>query len=161
MISAHVPYRVGWTVIAANGDDRVQEAVIAKLDKNGIPIPNSNQTIAVDTIVVGYGLTPGTELSRQINCQMEFIGGRGGFVPRRSENFETSLPGIFAVGDCAGIGGAGMSMIEGRIVGAVVAFMTGRISREALNSSISKDRKALIQRAALCCFIRRFIFSSR
>ena len=76
---------------------------------------------------------------------MEFIGGRGGYVPSRSENFETSLPGIFAIGDCAGIGGAGMSMIEGRIVGAVVAFMTGRITHETLTRALSKDRQALIR----------------
>ena len=145
LIGAHVPYRLGWTVVAAHGEDRVQEAVIAKLGKDGKPIPQSKQTIPVDTIVVGYGLTPGTELSRQINCQMEFIGGRGGYVPSRSENFETSLPGIFAIGDCAGIGGAGMSMIEGRIVGAVVAFMTGRITHETLTRALSKDRQALIR----------------
>ena len=66
LIGAHVPYQLGWTVVAAHGEDRVQEAVIAKLGKDGKPIPQSKQTISVDTIVVGYGLTPGTELSRQI-----------------------------------------------------------------------------------------------
>jgi thioredoxin reductase/bacterioferritin-associated ferredoxin len=143
LIGARVPYRLGWTVISVHGKDRVQEVVIAKLDRNGKPILQSKQTISVDTVVVGYGLTPATELSRQVNCEMQFIDERGGFVPKRSEIFETTLSGIFAIGDCAGIGGAGMSMIEGRIAGSVVSFKTGHITRESLSRRISKEKTAL------------------
>jgi bacterioferritin-associated ferredoxin len=41
----------------------------------------------------------------------------GGEVPRRGADLQTSLPGLYAVGDGAGIGGYKMAMIEGALAG--------------------------------------------
>jgi NADPH-dependent 2,4-dienoyl-CoA reductase/sulfur reductase-like enzyme len=55
LIKARVPYRLGSCVVRVNGDERVEEATIAKLDAQGVPIKGSMRKIAVDTVVVGYG----------------------------------------------------------------------------------------------------------
>jgi NAD(P)H-nitrite reductase large subunit len=97
----------------------------------------------VDTVVVGYNLTPSTELCRQLECELEFDGGRGGFIPRRNERMETSCPGIYAVGDCAGIGGAEMARIEGRIAGYATAGRLGHMPEQTVLRAISREEPGL------------------
>ncbi|NPV74813.1 MAG: FAD-dependent oxidoreductase [Anaerolineae bacterium] len=143
LVSAGIPYRTGWAVTAAHGEERVREAVMARLGRDGKPISDSEKTVAVDAIVVGYGLTPSSELIRLLECEMEFSAGRGGFIPRRNENLETSRPGIFAVGDGAGIGGAEMAMIEGRIAGYAAALKLGHGAEIQTRRAIIQERAAL------------------
>ena len=92
LVGAGVPYRLGWAVTAAGGDEKVTGAVYAKLDAAGKPISGTEKTEKVDTVVLGYGLTPGTEFFRLLECDLEFDAGRGGYVPKRNEALETSRP---------------------------------------------------------------------
>jgi NADPH-dependent 2,4-dienoyl-CoA reductase/sulfur reductase-like enzyme len=115
LLAARVPLRLGWAVTEARGDGQVEEAVICRLDRDGQPITSSAEPVAVDTIAIGYGLIPSTELSRLLGCDHEFSPERGGYAPRRDAEMRTTLRSIFAVGDGAGIGGAELAMIEGRI----------------------------------------------
>lgn len=143
LVGAGVPYRTGWAVTAAHGEERVSEAVMARLDKDGKPIPGSEKTETVDAVVVGYGLTPSAELCKLLECELEFSAGRGGFVPCRNENLETSRPGVYAAGDGAGIGGAEMSMIEGRIAGYSAALKLGHGDEIQTRRAILRERAAL------------------
>lgn len=124
------PYKTGWSIVEARGKDHVEEAVIAKVDDNGIPIAGTEQTVKVDTVVCGYGLIPNTDLARMIGCKLEYNPQKGGWVPVRDETLQTSLPGIYVAGDGAGIGGAENSCLEGRIAGAAVALRTGNLSSQ-------------------------------
>ena len=136
LAGARVPYRVGWSITAARGENRVSQAAIARLDNTGKPIPQSEIIRDVDAVVVGYSLTPGTELCRLLGCKFDFEPQRGGFVPCRNDGMETSCAGIYAVGDGAGIGGAQMATIEGRIAAysaaAQLSHMTGQLARQAI-----------------------------
>jgi len=143
LASHRVPYRFGWAVTSAGGGNRVSEATMAKLDRNGIPIPQSQVTRAVDSVVVGYSLVPATELCRLLDCDLVFEPGRGGFIPRRDEEMETSCSGIYAVGDCAGIGGAEMALIEGRIAGTSAAVRLGHLTKRSAYEVTSRERIAL------------------
>jgi len=126
--AAGAPLRRGWAGGAAHGQGEVQEAVIARLDADWRPIPGTAQTLAVDTIVIGYGFIPSTELSRLLGCEHDFVPEQGGYVPRRDDEMQTTLPGVFAVGDGAGIGGAALAQIEGRIAGIAAAHRLGFVS---------------------------------
>lgn len=143
LAGARVPYRLGWAVTAAHGDQRVSEAVFARLDRRGIPLPQSEKKVAVDTIVAGYGLTPSTELCRLLDCELEYVPKRGGFIPKRDETLETTCPGIFAAGDGAGIGGAEMSRIEGRIAGFSAAQKLGWATEEQTRQAIAGEKAVL------------------
>jgi NAD(P)H-nitrite reductase large subunit len=143
LVGTGVPYRLGWAVTCARGGSRVSEATMAKLDSNGKPVPQSEIVQAVDTVVIGYGLTPGTELCRLLDCELEFDTWRGGFIPRRNERMETSHLGIYAVGDCAGIGGAEMAMIEGRIAGHAASFQLAHVTERSALQAISREKAAL------------------
>jgi thioredoxin reductase/bacterioferritin-associated ferredoxin len=143
LASAGVPYHLGSAIIAAHGKNQVSEVITAKLDGTGKPIPNSETTHDVDSVIVGYNLTPNTEIFRLLECQMEYSALKGGFIPTRNNEMETSQSGIFAAGDCAGIGGAEMAMMEGRLAGLSAARKLGLTLKEENLKKISEVRKAL------------------
>ena len=100
------PYRVGWGLIAVHGAEVVAGATIARLDAGWRPISGSEQEIACDTVCVGYGLTPFYTLAAVAGAQLEWRPDLGGQVPVRDATFCTTVSGIYAVGDGAGIGGS-------------------------------------------------------
>ncbi len=120
---AGVPYRLGWGLVRAVGTPAggVTGAVIAKLDSAWRPIPGTEQTVACDTVCVGYGLAPATELSRLAGAEHSYRPELGGWAPVRDPFKQTSVPRLYAVGDGAGIGGALLARLEGRLAGLAAA----------------------------------------
>lgn len=135
---AQAPIRLGWAVVEAHGDGQVEEAVIAQLDPTWRPIPGTAETVTVDTIVIGYGFMPSTELGRLLGCAHEFRPEQGGYVPRRDAQMQTTLAGVYAVGDGAGIGGAELSKVEGQIAGIAAARQLGYITEANARSLIAQ-----------------------
>lgn len=125
---AGVPLLRKHIILEAHGDHQVEEAVIAEVDKDWRAIEKTRRTLKVDTICLGYGLVPSVELTRLVGCQHRYAPALGGCVPVRNEEMETSVPGVFAVGDGAGVAGSAMAMLEGRIAGISIAQSLGYIS---------------------------------
>lgn len=139
---ARVPLRFGTTIIEARGEDGVTAAVVAPIDASGRVDRARPRTLAVDTVVAGFGLTPSVELTRLLGCRHRWDAARGGFVPERSVDFETTVPGVFAVGDGAGIGGADVALAEGRLAGVLVASRLARADERAA-AELQKQRARL------------------
>ncbi len=125
---AGVPLLRKHIILEARGDNQVEEAVIAEVDKDWRAIEKTRRTLKVDTICLGYGLVPSVELTRLVDCQHRYAPDLGGWIPARNEDMETSVPGVFAVGDGAGVAGSAMAMFEGRIAGISTAQSLGYIS---------------------------------
>jgi NADPH-dependent 2,4-dienoyl-CoA reductase/sulfur reductase-like enzyme len=144
---AGIPLRWGQTIIEARGGEEVSEAVVVPIDRSGRVDRTRTRAIPVDTIAVGFGLTPATELTRLFGCEHEWHPARGGWIPRRSANLETSVPGVFAVGDGGGIGGVEAALLEGRASGLLVAERLGRCpSLEA--AEVGRRLRARLSRLA-------------
>jgi thioredoxin reductase/bacterioferritin-associated ferredoxin len=142
---AGVPLKFGWAVIEARGDDEVEEVDIARLNDRWQPILDSRQTIPVDTLLIGYGFVPAIELGRLLGCQQDYEPRRGGYVPRRDRHMQTSLPGVYAVGDGAGVGGAKLAQVEGHIAGLAAARQLGRLDQSIAQNLLASQRPALIR----------------
>lgn len=112
---AGVPIRFGHAVLRAVGEDGVEAAVIGQLDDEWRPVPGTEETVAVDTICVGFGFIPSVELPRLLGCEHEYNAARGGWVPVVDDNMQTTRDGVYVAGEVAGIGGANPAMIEGRL----------------------------------------------
>lgn len=138
-----VPYRFGWAVIEARGSEQVEEAVVARLDADWRPVPGTEQTLPVDTVLIGYGFIPSTELSRLLGCEHEYDLRRGGYVPVRDERMQTSLPGVYMAGDGAGIGGAELSAIEGQVAGFSAAEFLGRLTAAGVRARLAPLKSRL------------------
>ena len=85
------------------------------------------------------GFEPQNEILRLLGARMTYDPAVGHLRCERSETLETSVSGIFAVGDCAGLGGAPAACAEGRIAGCSAAARSGHGDGRGLSS----DRRAL------------------
>ena len=128
---AGVPIRTSYTVKEAFGTDCLEGVVICRLDEKWQMIPGTEETIPCDTLCLAVGLTPLAELCWQAGCQMAFIRELSGHVPILDQNLETTVSGIYAAGDVAGIEEASAAMVEGRLAGCSAAASLGYSPQEA------------------------------
>ena len=83
--------------------------------------------VVVDAVCMNVGFEPQNEILRLLGARMRYDPSFGHLRCERSETLETTVPGLFAVGDCAGLGGAPAARTEGRIAGrAAAALAAGR-----------------------------------
>jgi NADPH-dependent 2,4-dienoyl-CoA reductase/sulfur reductase-like enzyme len=142
LLAGGVPYRTGWGVVAASGADQVDQVTIARLDKSWYPVADSEQTVACDTLCIGYGFVPNDSFSALVGARGEWRLELGGRVPERNARMETSVPGVYAVGDAAGIGGGQLALVEGKIAGIAAAAQAGHAADSA-EANIRRLRPAL------------------
>lgn len=110
-----VPIYTGTSIQKALGDQHVTGAVTISLDEEWNPIPETEKEFDVDTICLAVGLSPSIEVFHQMGCQLSYIPELGGNTPVHNENMETTVSGVYAAGDAAGIGEANTAMMEGKI----------------------------------------------
>jgi hydrogen cyanide synthase HcnB len=125
---AGIPVRYHHTVFAAHGPDAVQSVTYGPVDPvSWRPVRERARDVDVDLLVVGFGFVPGIELAELAGCRTEYRADLGGWVPVRDETMQTSVPGVFAVGDGAGVGGVLVAVEEGRIAGITAAEQAGTV----------------------------------
>jgi NADPH-dependent 2,4-dienoyl-CoA reductase/sulfur reductase-like enzyme len=77
-----------------------------------VATPRGPTTIECDLLACGYHLIPNVELPRLLGCTID----EGGQV-RVDSTMQTTVPGVYAVGELTGVGGAEKAVLEGRIAG--------------------------------------------
>jgi NADPH-dependent 2,4-dienoyl-CoA reductase/sulfur reductase-like enzyme len=129
LIRAGIPVRYHHSVIAAYGDGAVVGAGYAPVDPDTwTPDRTRERRVDVDVLVVGYGFVPNVELCELAGCRTVYATELGGWVPCRDATMQTSVPGVFAAGDGAGVAGALAAVDEGRIAGITAAEQAGALS---------------------------------
>lgn len=121
LMGQRVPWLFGHRVRAASGIDAVEAVEVAPVDGKA-----AGRLLACDALVVGDGLVPGGEAARLLGLPMHFERRRGGWVTTSGSDFESTLPGLYLVGDGAGIRGAKLAALAGEIAGLAVAEKAGR-----------------------------------
>jgi glycine/D-amino acid oxidase-like deaminating enzyme len=119
-----VPLHYGHHIRRAAGDDTVSSGTIAKLDRRGQLVEGSDKTFDVDTICLGYRLQPNGEILRTLGCR-QCVQSPGVLVPERDEVGQTSIPGVYAIGDGAALGGAQVAIVEGQLTAAAILKRPG------------------------------------
>ncbi len=84
------------------------------------------EVVTVDALCMNAGFEPQNEILRLLGAAMTYDHAFGHLRCTRSETMETSIPGLFAAGDCAGLGGAPAARTEGRIAGRAAAAAAGK-----------------------------------
>lgn len=82
-------------------------------------------TVTVDALLMNAGFEPQNEVLRLLGAAMSYDPAAGHLRAARSETLETTVSGLWAVGDCAGLGGAPAARAEGRIAGRAAAARAG------------------------------------
>jgi NADPH-dependent 2,4-dienoyl-CoA reductase/sulfur reductase-like enzyme len=122
---AGIPIHRGEMVVEARGEDEVREVVVAPCDGQWQPDRSRARTLAVDTLCVGYGFVPRTQLAQLAGCRMRFADELGGWIPDVDEQLETSVTGVRVAGDGGGVAGALVAEEEGTLAGLAVAHQLG------------------------------------
>ncbi len=96
-------YWPGSVVREALGDERV-EAVVVRRGECETKLP-------CDRLACGYGLVPNALLAQALGCSL------AGDAIEVDDAQRTSVPGVWAAGECTGIGGMELARAEGEIAG--------------------------------------------
>ncbi len=136
-----VPFYLSNTIVEVTGGEAVDGVTIAEVDKSFQFIPGTERHFDVDTVCVAVGLSPMAQLLKQAGCKMNDT--PGGYIPECDSYGATSVPGIFAAGDVAGIEEASSAMIEGRIAGAAIAHYLGYLDEDGLKATEKSLDEAL------------------
>ena len=143
---AGVPFYLSHTIIRAEGTEKVERAVIAKLD-NWDPIPGTEKEFDVNVVCIAAGLRPTSDLARMCGAKHIFVPELGGWMPAHNDEMETSVPGVYVAGDTAGVEEASTAMDEGRMAGVMMAYRLGHLSdaemrekKEQINDRLSALR---------------------
>jgi hydrogen cyanide synthase HcnB len=125
---ARIPVRYHHTVFAAHGDREVTGVTYGPVDAHWRPDRERQRRVEVDLLVTGFGFVPNAELCELAGCRLGYRPRLGGWVPVRDATMQTTVPGVFAAGDGAGIAGALVAVEEGRIAGITVAEQAGALT---------------------------------
>jgi len=101
------PYRTNSWVVEAHGNGSLQSVTVS--------VDGAVHTIQCDYLGCGFHLVPNLELPRLLQCQIQ-----SGYVCV-NETQETSVEGIFCVGEPTAIGGLEKALCEGEIAGLACA----------------------------------------
>ncbi len=101
----------------AEGEDGVARVVLGPVGGDGGPADGPELTVEADALVVGHGLTTVCEVTRLLRCDHRYDRLRGGWTPVVDGSFRTTIPGLYAIGDGAGVRGQEAATLAGRRVG--------------------------------------------
>jgi len=116
------------TVETTDGGLRIQ---VDEVDATGHPLTGGEcRTIAADSLTVGHGLVPGTDVTRLLRARHRYAPERGGWIAETDVDGRTSIPGLYLAGDGAGIAGAAAAGAHGELAALACAADLGRIGSE-------------------------------
>ncbi|MGI9334509.1 MAG: FAD-dependent oxidoreductase [Gammaproteobacteria bacterium] len=141
---AGVPILHRHAVDEVRGTDNVDRVVVRAVDATGgLRSGVTARTFDADALAVGHGLAPASELTRLLGARHVFDAQCGGWVAQHDDSFRTSVSGLYAAGDGAGVFGAAAALIQGRIAGHTAALDLGRTEARVWRSAVTPLRRAL------------------
>ena len=127
-ILARAGVRTHWghAAIAARGSERIETVTIAPLGASGQPEAAKAFTIEANALCLGYGFVASSEIARALGCET-ILDPRhlGSASIKTSDDGETSVAGVYAVGDGAFVAGSRVATNMGTIAGAHAAKALG------------------------------------
>jgi thioredoxin reductase len=95
----------------------------------------ATHVLEADVLCLGYGFEPSNELLRALGCRHDHDGTR--LVTWRDADGQTSVAGVYALGDCTGLGGARVAAADGTLAGLAAAAGLGY----ALTPALAQERQ--------------------
>ncbi|MFF4349182.1 FAD-dependent oxidoreductase [Streptomyces sp. NPDC001530] len=135
LLRYRVPFIPRHTVVEAHGQERLDAVTVAALDIDGRVRPGTERRIPCDTLAVGHGMLPHTDLAESLGCRID------GLKVSVDDEQRTDVPGVWAAGETTGIGGSALSLAEGHIAGrSVAARLTGTAPDPRAWATVAKSR---------------------
>jgi NADPH-dependent 2,4-dienoyl-CoA reductase/sulfur reductase-like enzyme len=119
-----VPVRHRSALVAAEGRDHVEAAVVAPVGRDGRARLAAARRIETDVIAAGWGFTPQLELFLTVGCASG-LDTDGSLIVLADDDQFTSQPRVLAAGEATGVGGATLAAVEGALAGSAAAAAAG------------------------------------
>jgi NADPH-dependent 2,4-dienoyl-CoA reductase/sulfur reductase-like enzyme len=126
--------------IAAHGDGRVEEVVLARLERDWTPVLGSARTVAADALATSHGFVPDVGIAVTLGCRLDV---RDATAPSVAVDAlqATSVAGVWAAGEVTGIGGADVAAHEGHVAGLAAArTLGGTVEEVTLRRAVARRR---------------------
>lgn len=131
--AAGVPILHRHAVRVAQGENQVERVTVCAVDASGAFIEGEGKQFDADALLVGHGLTPGADIPLLLGARIQHDPLRGGYVPQVDTFGRTSMVGLFAIGDGAGIHGVDMAVTAGQLCGLAAAHDAGHLAENAFD----------------------------
>ncbi|PWJ49547.1 Pyruvate/2-oxoglutarate dehydrogenase complex, dihydrolipoamide dehydrogenase (E3) component [Quadrisphaera granulorum] len=141
LLRERVPYRTATGVVAARGEGRLEEVVLARLAPDWSPVPGTERVVAADALAVSHGFTPRLEVALAAGCALR----EDGFVAV-DDRGATSVPGVWAAGEVTGIGGADLAQVEGELAGLAAAGAVAHPGTHEASQRLSQQLSQQVSR---------------
>ncbi|MDO9636940.1 MAG: FAD-dependent oxidoreductase [Pseudotabrizicola sp.] len=90
-----------------------------------VTLTGGTAPVTADAVLMNAGFEPQNEILRLLGAASTYDPAFGHLRVTRDDTGATTVPGLYAVGDCAGLGGAPAAMAEGRLAGRAAAAALG------------------------------------
>ncbi len=135
-----VRLRTRTAAIAARGDGRVEEVVLARLQHDWTPIAGSEVVVAADALATSHGFVPDVSLALALGCRLSMDDATAPSVAVDTWQ-ATGVAGVWAAGEVTGIGGADVAAHEGRVAGLAAArALGGSVDDDELERAVARRR---------------------
>ena len=144
LLRHRVPVRHRSALVAAEGRDQVEAAVVAPVGRGGRIRLSGARRIGTDVIAAGWGFTPQLELFLAAGCDTG-LDTDGSLVVLADGDQFTSQPRVLAAGEATGVGGATLAAIEGALAGSAAAAAAGHRPLRADAVARLRQRRARLR----------------
>jgi NADPH-dependent 2,4-dienoyl-CoA reductase/sulfur reductase-like enzyme len=155
LLAARVPLRQRVRVVEARGKTGLDAVVVAQVDARGQIRQGTERIYPTDTLAMGHGFVPNIELAGQAGCRTGYAVDKGGWHVVVDDGMETSVAGVYAVGETTGIAGGEKSRIEGRLAAWRILKARGRVDAQTYAARVGPLLQRRRQQVRYGAFINR------
>jgi NADPH-dependent 2,4-dienoyl-CoA reductase/sulfur reductase-like enzyme len=141
-----VPVKRGMQIVEVRPKCRRLEVFAAKITSSGALVPGTERRYETQMVACGNGFVPSIELPQLAGCRLTYAAELGGRVVDVKASMETSVPGVFAIGEITGIAGGDKAHIDGRLAALSILRQFGKLSPEKHR----RERAALWSKRRRC-----------
>lgn len=137
LIRARVPVHIQHAVFKAHGQNAVTSATFGPVEPGDWrPQHEHAREVGVDLVVTQFGAVSSHELAILAGCRQRYDRSSGCWLAQRDELMRTTVPGLLAIGDGAGVAAGLVAEEEGRIAG-----ITAAEEAEAITPAEAAERR--------------------
>lgn len=132
-----IPLYLSHTIVDIQGDKNIESITIQKLDDQFKPIPNTEKTFKIDTLLLSVGLIPDIKVFKHLDLKMNPITKSINV----DQNYQTTIPGIFACGNALHVHDLVDDVaIESKRAGqAVKAYLENEVEQNKAQATVTFD----------------------
>ncbi|MEO3959785.1 NAD(P)/FAD-dependent oxidoreductase, partial [Chromobacterium piscinae] len=123
-----VPLHYGWGVVEAHGEAELGEVTVAPYDAEWHADLTRSRRLQVQTLAVGYGFIPRTQLTQQMGLEHRYDDD-GYLKPVNDDWQRSSRDNVHLAGDIGGLRGGDAAVLTGRIAALSMLLQLGKLDQ--------------------------------